>query len=130
MKLAAVAYEAGQPLVIEDLPIPAIGPRDVLVRVTASGICHTDLHVIEGRSALPLPIVPGHEACGVVEEVGPEVRRVRVGDRVLSSVTPACGTCWWCVNGMSNHCELNPTVKAAPRVKCATAACAVIWSCR
>jgi S-(hydroxymethyl)glutathione dehydrogenase/alcohol dehydrogenase len=111
----AVAYEVGQPLVLEDLPVPAIGLRDVLVRVTASGICHTDLHVIDGLSALPLPIVPGHEGCGIVEEVGPEVRRVRVGDRVLASVTPACGNCWWCVNGMSNHCELNPAVKAAPR---------------
>lgn len=115
----AVAYEAGQPLVVEDLPIPAVGPRDVLVRIAASGICHTDLHVIDGRTALPLPIVPGHEACGMVEEVGAEVRRVRVGDRVLSSVTPACGTCWWCVNALSNHCELNPTVKAAPRFEVA-----------
>ncbi len=111
----AVAYEAGQPLVLEDLPVPSIGPRDVLVRVTASGICHTDLNVIDGLSALPLPIVPGHEGCGIVEEIGAEVRRVKVGDRVLASVTPACGTCWWCVNGMSNHCELNPSVKAAPR---------------
>ena len=111
----AVAYEVGQPLVLEDLPVPGIGPRDALVRVTASGICHTDLNVINGQSALPLPIVPGHEGCGVVEEVGAEVRRVRVGDRVLASVTPACGACWWCVNGMSNHCELNPMVKAAQR---------------
>jgi S-(hydroxymethyl)glutathione dehydrogenase/alcohol dehydrogenase len=111
----AVAYEAGQPLVLEDLPVPAIGPRDVLVRVAASGICHTDLNVIEGKSALQLPIVPGHEACGSVEETGEEVRRVRKGDRVLASVTPACGACWWCVNGMSNHCELNPAVKAKQR---------------
>ena len=111
----AVAYEAGQPLVLEELPVPAIGPRDVLVRISASGICHTDLNVIEGRSALPLPIVPGHEGCGIVEETGPEVRRVRPGDRVLACVTPACGNCWWCVNGMSNHCELNPSVKAARR---------------
>jgi S-(hydroxymethyl)glutathione dehydrogenase/alcohol dehydrogenase len=111
----AVAYEVGQPLVLEDLPVPDVGPRDALVRVTASGICHTDLNVINGLSSLPLPIVPGHEGCGVVEDVGPEVRRVRPGDRVLASVTPACGTCWWCLNGMSNHCELNPAVKAAPR---------------
>jgi S-(hydroxymethyl)glutathione dehydrogenase / alcohol dehydrogenase len=111
----AVAYQVASPLVLEDLPVPAIGPRDVLVRVSASGICHTDLHVINGLSALPLPIVPGHEGCGVVEEVGAEVRRTRVGDRVLASVTPACGSCWWCVNGMSNHCELNASVKAAPR---------------
>ncbi len=111
----AVAYEAGQPLVLEDLPVPDIGPRDVLVGVSASGICHTDLHVIEGKSALPLPIVPGHEACGIVEATGSDVRRVKPGDRVLASVSPACGTCWWCVNGMSNHCELNASVKAAQR---------------
>ncbi|MFB4309694.1 Zn-dependent alcohol dehydrogenase [Actinomadura sp. GTD37] len=111
----AVAHEAGRPVVVEDLPVPDVGPRDVLVRVTASGICHTDLNVIGGRSALPLPIVPGHEGCGIVEETGPEVRRVRAGDRVLASVSPACGHCGRCVGGMSNHCELNPVVKAAPR---------------
>lgn len=110
----AVAHAAGQPLVLEDLPVPAIGPRDVLVRIGASGICHTDLHVIEGKSALPLPIVPGHEACGTVLETGGEVRRVKRGDRVLASVAPACGECWWCYNGMSNHCQLNAS-KGAPR---------------
>lgn len=115
----AVAYDAGQPLVVEDLAVPAIGPRDVLVRIAASGICHTDLNVINGSSALPLPIVPGHEACGVVEEVGPEVRRVRVGDRVLASVSPACGSCWWCLNGMSNHCDLGPKVRQQPRFRLA-----------
>jgi S-(hydroxymethyl)glutathione dehydrogenase/alcohol dehydrogenase len=112
---AAVAYQPGAPLVLEDLPTPRIGPRDVLVTISASGICHTDLNVIEGTSALPLPIVPGHEACGIVEQTGSEVRRVTRGDRVLASVTPACGQCWWCVNGMSNHCELNPAVKAKKR---------------
>ncbi len=114
----AVAYEAGQDLVVEDLPTPDIGARDVLVRISASGICHTDLHVIEGKSALRLPIVPGHEACGIVEAVGPEVRRTKPGDRVLASVAPACGECWWCVNGLSNHCELN-AVKGGPRFRLA-----------
>ena len=112
---AAVAYEVGRPLVVEDLELPVVGPRDVLVRLTASGICHTDLTVIDGLSALPLPMVPGHEGCGIVEEVGAEVRRVSVGDRVLASVSPACGTCWWCVNGMSNHCELKSVVSSQPR---------------
>jgi len=111
----AVAYEPGQPLVLEDLPQPAVGPRDVLVRISASGICHTDVTVVNGLSALPLPIVPGHEACGVVEEVGGEVRRVRPGDRVLASVSPACGSCWSCLNGMSNHCELGPSIVRTPR---------------
>ncbi|WP_426574467.1 Zn-dependent alcohol dehydrogenase [Aquihabitans sp. McL0605] len=112
---AAVAYEAGQPLVVEDLDLPEVGPRDVLVRLSASGICHTDLTVIDGLSALPLPMVPGHEGCGVVEEVGAEVQRVRVGDRVAASVSPACGRCWWCLNGMSQHCELKPVVSAHHR---------------
>jgi S-(hydroxymethyl)glutathione dehydrogenase / alcohol dehydrogenase len=111
----AVAYESGAPLVLEDLDPPAVGARDVRVRLTASGICHTDLTVIDGQAPIPLPTVPGHEGCGVVEEVGAEVRRVRVGDRVLASVSPACGRCWWCVNGMSNHCELKPTVSATAR---------------
>ena len=114
---AAVAYDAGAPLVVESLPLPEIRPRDVLVRLGASGICHTDLNVINGLSALPLPLVPGHEGCGVVEEVGPEVRRVQPGDRVLTSVTPACGVCWWCVNEMSNHCELNSVVMSTPRFR-------------
>ncbi len=112
---AAVAYEVGKPLVVEEVAALPVGPRDVLVRIAASGICHTDLNVIDGLSALPLPIVPGHEGCGVVEEVGPEVRRVRVGDRVLASVSPACGSCWWCLRSMSNHCELGRTVSAVPR---------------
>jgi S-(hydroxymethyl)glutathione dehydrogenase/alcohol dehydrogenase len=111
----AVAYQAGKPLVLEDLAPPKVGPRDVLVRIAASGICHTDLNVINGRAPLPLPTVPGHEACGTVEEVGSQVRRVAVGDRVLASVSPACGSCWWCVNGMSNHCELGPVVHTTPR---------------
>ena len=112
---AAVAYAAGKPLVVDDLPEPDVGPRDVRVRVSASGICHTDQAAIDGTTPTPFPFVPGHEGCGVVEAVGREVRRVRVGDRVLASVAPACGTCWWCVHALSNMCELGPTVKAAPR---------------
>jgi S-(hydroxymethyl)glutathione dehydrogenase/alcohol dehydrogenase len=114
---AAVAYEVDQPLAVENVPTPELGPRDVLVRVAASGICHTDLNVLQGRSALPFPIVPGHEGCGTVEEVGPAVRRVRVGDRVLSSVTPACGACWWCLNGMSNQCDMRSVVRSTPRFR-------------
>jgi S-(hydroxymethyl)glutathione dehydrogenase/alcohol dehydrogenase len=115
----AVAYDAGAPLVVEDLPTPQIGPRDVLVRVAASGICHTDLTVMAGRTRIPLPVVPGHEACGTVEAVGDDVRRVRPGDRVLASVSPACGACWWCLEGMSNHCERGPVALRTPRFRLA-----------
>uniref|UniRef100_UPI0027420F0D alcohol dehydrogenase catalytic domain-containing protein n=1 Tax=Actinoplanes sp. RD1 TaxID=3064538 RepID=UPI0027420F0D len=111
---AAVAYEPGTPLVLEDVPVPKIGPRDVLVRVAASGICHTDVTAMRNTGRTD-PLVPGHEACGTVEEVGPEVRRVKPGDRVLASVTPACGTCWWCTNAMSNHCERGP-LRFRPRL--------------
>lgn len=111
----AVSYEADRPLVVEDLDLPAVGSRDVLVRIAASGICHTDLTVIKGLAPVTGPTVPGHEACGAVEAVGAEVRRVKVGDRVLASVSPACGSCWWCLNGMSNHCELGPVVRNTPR---------------
>jgi S-(hydroxymethyl)glutathione dehydrogenase / alcohol dehydrogenase len=112
---AAVAYEAGQPVVLEDLPLPPLGPRDVLVRVAASGICHTDLAAIDGTTPTPFPFVPGHEGCGVVESIGADVRRVGVGSRVLASVSPACGSCWWCLNSMSNQCELGEKIRAAPR---------------
>ncbi|MFB4420776.1 Zn-dependent alcohol dehydrogenase [Streptomyces sp. QL37] len=109
----AVAYKPGEPLVLEELSVPETGPRDVLVRVAASGICHTDLTSIN-RPERETPLVPGHEACGTVEAVGADVRRVRPGDRVLASVSPACGSCWWCVNEMSNHCERGAT-RMVPR---------------
>jgi S-(hydroxymethyl)glutathione dehydrogenase/alcohol dehydrogenase len=111
----AIAYDVGQPLVVEDHPVPDIGPRDVAVRIAASGICHTDLVVLAGGSPTPMPVVAGHEACGTVEAVGPEVRRVRVGDRVLASVSPACGSCWWCLRGMTNMCERGPLLRNQPR---------------
>jgi S-(hydroxymethyl)glutathione dehydrogenase/alcohol dehydrogenase len=111
----AVAYELGRPLVVEDLAQPAIGPNDVLVRLAASGICHTDLAAIEGLTPTSFPFVPGHEGCGVVEAVGSDVRRVAVGNRVLASVSPACGSCWWCLNSMSNMCDMGNTVRTSER---------------
>ena len=111
----AVAYDVGGPLVLEELPVPAVGPNDVLVRVAASGICHTDLAAIEGLTPTPFPFVPGHEGCGLVEAVGSDVRRVRAGGRVLASVSPACGSCWWCLHSKSNMCDVGATVRTTPR---------------
>lgn len=111
----AVAHRTDQPLVVEELATPAIGERDVLVRVSASAICHTDLFAIDALEPGANAFVPGHEACGVVEAVGAEVRRVGVGDRVLTFVVPACGQCWWCVNGMTHRCERQQQIEAAQR---------------
>ena len=113
----AVAYEAGQAARGRGrLDVPTVGPRDVLVRVAASGICHTDLNVVERvvRAAVP-DRRRATRAAAPWRRSGPEVRRVTVGDRVLASVSPACGSCWWCLNGMSNHCEKGPVVRTTPR---------------
>jgi S-(hydroxymethyl)glutathione dehydrogenase/alcohol dehydrogenase len=102
---AAVLHEKDAPLSIENVTLPAPGPREVLVRNHASGLCHTDLEVIQGRLAYPFPIVLGHEGAGVVEAVGSEVTTVRPGDHVIASWNPACGHCFHCVHDEPVLCE-------------------------
>jgi S-(hydroxymethyl)glutathione dehydrogenase/alcohol dehydrogenase len=113
---AAVFLERDQPLSIEDVdPIDA-GPTDVIVRVTASGVCHSDLSVINGT--LPAgPEILGHEGTGVVESVGRDVTRVKVGDRVIGSFIPACGVCWYCLHDQSNLCAETYPVMFVPRAR-------------
>ena len=102
---AAVLHEVGARLEIEELEMQPLLPGDVLVRVQASGLCHTDLEVIQGSLAYPLPIVLGHEGAGVVEEVGAGVTRVRPGDHVLLSWNPHCGHCFYCDRDQPILCE-------------------------
>jgi S-(hydroxymethyl)glutathione dehydrogenase / alcohol dehydrogenase len=102
---AAVLHEAGAPLVIERVSATALGTSDVLVRLRAAGLCHTDLEVIEGSLRYPMPIVLGHEAAGVVEDVGLAVRKVRKGDHVVLSWNPHCGHCFYCDRGLPILCE-------------------------
>ena len=102
---AAVLHRFGEPLSIEDVELPAPGPGDVLVRNHASGLCHTDLEVIQGSLPYPLPIVLGHEGAGVVEAVGSEVRGVRPGDHVVASWNPFCGQCFYCAKRQPILCE-------------------------
>jgi S-(hydroxymethyl)glutathione dehydrogenase / alcohol dehydrogenase len=103
---AAVLEAQGKPLVVrDDVRIEAPGPGQVKVRVSNCGICHSDLSIADGAFPGPLPIVLGHEAAGVVEEVGEGVRALAPGDPVVLTPCPPCGTCYWCVRGEASLCE-------------------------
>jgi S-(hydroxymethyl)glutathione dehydrogenase/alcohol dehydrogenase len=110
---AAVLNEVGAPLAIEELEMQPLQPGDVLVRMGASGLCHTDLEVMQGSLAYPLPIVLGHEGAGVVEEVGAGVTNVRPGDHVILSWNPHCGHCFYCERDLPILCE--PFSRHQPR---------------
>ncbi len=94
----------GQPLAIEQLDVAKPGPHEVLIRTAACGLCHSDLHFIEGTYPHALPCVPGHEAAGIVEAVGSEVRTVKVGDAVVTCLSAFCGHCEFCVSGRMSLC--------------------------
>src|SRR5258708_8853851 len=102
---AAVLHAPQTPMSIETVTAAALKPNDVLVRVRAAGLCHTDLEVIEGSLRYPLPIVLGHEAAGVVEQVGAAARGVRAGDHVVLSWNPHCGHCFYCDRDAPILCE-------------------------
>ena len=102
---AAVLHAPQTPLRIETITAASLKPRDVLVRIRAAGLCHTDLEVIDGSLRYPMPIVLGHEAAGVVEEVGPEARGVKPGDHVVLSWNPHCGHCFYCDRSLPILCE-------------------------
>ncbi len=95
------------PLLWEEVPDPTPGPGQIRLRVRACGLCHTDLHTIEGELALPrLPIIPGHQIVGIVDQVGPGVTRFQVGDRAgVPWLNSTCGTCEYCQRGQENLCE-------------------------
>jgi S-(hydroxymethyl)glutathione dehydrogenase/alcohol dehydrogenase len=112
---AAIFLEQDSDLVVEDVTAADPGPRDVVVQITASGVCHSDLSVINGTLPMPPPAILGHEGTGIVESVGSEVSRVKKGDRVIGSFIPACGVCWFCRNHQSNLCEQTYAVMGSPR---------------
>lgn len=101
---AAILEAAGQPLVIDQLTVSKPGPHEVLIRTAACGLCHSDLHFIEGTYPHPMPCVGGHEAAGIVEEVGSEVRTVKKGDAVVTCLSAFCGHCEFCVTGRMALC--------------------------
>jgi len=101
----------GQPLVVEDIQLGSPGPREVVVRTAATGVCHSDLHVLDGALPNPVPIVLGHEPAGVVEAVGSAVGHVAPGDHVIGCLSAFCGTCEFCVAGRPNLCEGEATMR-------------------
>ena len=102
---AAVLYELGGRLEIEELELEPPKEDEVLVKVAAAGVCHSDLSVIDGVIPWPLPSVLGHEGAGVIEEVGSEVEHLHAGDKVIFSFIPACGRCFYCLRAKPNLCE-------------------------
>lgn len=98
-------YAASKPLRVQEVDLDGPGPGEALVRIVAAGLCHSDLSVINGDRPRPLPMVLGHEAAGVVEEVGPFVDDLERGDHVVSVFVPSCGHCGPCMEGRPALCE-------------------------
>lgn len=95
-----------QPLEMQEIPIPEIGGRDILVKVRAAGICHSDAHYRAGISPVrPVPLTLGHEVAGVVEKIGAQVTNVKIGDRVCLHYNLSCGDCHHCSTGNDQFCE-------------------------
>jgi propanol-preferring alcohol dehydrogenase len=106
-QLAAPRPVAEHPLARVTLSLPALGAHDLRIQVRVCGVCHTDLHIVEGEIPLPkLPVVPGHQIVGTVAATGPAVTRFQVGDRVgVPWLNSACGTCAYCRRGQENLCD-------------------------
>jgi len=118
MPRAAVVYQKDQPMKVEQVVLRPIGEHEVLVRVKACGVCHSDLSALNEFFACPTPVILGHEAAGIVESVGPGVTSVVPGDHVVAAWSPACGQCRFCKSGRTHLCNLydDPTSRAMDRV--------------
>ena len=113
---AAVLWGLHQKWEVEEVDLDGPKENEVLVKVAAAGLCHSDDHLITGDMPMQLPVVGGHEGAGVVVEVGPGVTEVAEGDSVVLSFIPACGRCEPCSRGMSNLCVLGAAIIAGPQL--------------
>ena len=115
--LAALFRSPGAPASIETIALDPPGPTEALVRVVAAGLCHTDYHVMRGdRRVAMSPMVLGHEAAGIVEQVGAQVGGVAVGDHVVLTFIPGCGVCHWCSKGLHHLCAQGPRITQGPQL--------------
>jgi S-(hydroxymethyl)glutathione dehydrogenase/alcohol dehydrogenase len=112
---AAICEAVDKPLSVEDVIRGEPGPRDVVVRVVASGVCHSDLSVLDGTIPLRKPAILGHEGAGVVDWVGSEVSGIAAGDRVIGTFIPACGACHFCLHDQSHLCAQNMAISKSKR---------------
>jgi len=113
---AAVLWGMNQKWEVEELELDKPKEGEVLVKMTASGLCHSDYHLVTGDLPAPLPMVGGHEGAGTVVEAGPGVTEVAEGDHVVMTFIPACGRCRPCARGMSNLCDLGAYILNGPQL--------------
>lgn len=104
---AALLFEPNTPLRVEEVTLDEPQDQEVLVKLVASGVCHTDLHFIKGDSPSAMPVVLGHEGAGIVEKVGPGVTALKPGDHVIMMVAFSCGKCRFCIEGRPTRCMEN-----------------------
>ena len=104
--LAARLHAPKQEISLDDIPVPAVGPNDALVKLQAMGVCHSDLHIVNGMLVPPkYPVTLGHEGAGIVEKIGERVTNVKVGDHVALYYMSICGQCYYCMTGKENICD-------------------------
>lgn len=116
---AAVLNQCPGQLEIEDIEVGEPGPREVLIRTAAAGLCHSDLHFLEGKYPAPVPVVMGHESAGIVEAVGADVTYVQPGDHVITCLSVFCGECEFCLTGRMALCQsavVQRTAAEGPRL--------------
>src|SRR5215472_12353315 len=113
---AAVLWGLNEKWQVEEVELDDPKEHEVLVKLTASGLCHSDEHLITGDIPMPFPVIGGHEGAGKVVSVGPKVEHVAEGDSVVLSFLPACGRCSYCARGMQNLCDLGMYLVNGPQL--------------
>jgi S-(hydroxymethyl)glutathione dehydrogenase/alcohol dehydrogenase len=108
---AAVLYESLKPMVIEEMELDSPKTGELMIKMVASGVCHSDVHYYTGHLPREKPIILGHEGAGIVEEVGDGVEGLEVGDHVVLTFLPSCGKCRWCHTGHPNMCDLGAKLR-------------------